>query len=103
MCYYIYLTRRDVCKLKKDRNCMMPYPVYPPYQGMNPMMAPIPIPVNQGYTVTQGVSSNTLEQQVNTLQQQINSLENRVNNLESMIGQNNYSNAKYNSSNFQMM
>lgn len=82
--------------MKKDRNCMMPYPVYPPYQGMNPMMAPIPIPVNQGYTVTQGVSSNTLEQQ-------INSLENRVNNLESMIGQNNYSNAKYNSSNFQMM
>lgn len=83
---------------------MMPYPVYPPYQGMNPMMAPVPMPVNQGYTMTGGVSSNTMEQQMNSMQQEINNLENRVSNLENIINQSsNFSNTKYNSSNFQMM
>lgn len=84
--------------MKKDRNCMMPYPVYPPYQGMNQMM-PIPMPY-QNYSM--GVSDNTFEQQINSLQQQLNNLENRVNNLENMINQNSY-NTKYNNTNYQMM
>ncbi len=96
--------------MKKDRNCgMAPYPIYPPYQGMNPGMMPMPIgtapmmqsqmtPVNNDY----GVSSNTIEQQLNTLQDEVNTLQRRVNNLENLYNQLNTS-STYNSSNYQMM
>ncbi len=79
--------------MKKDnRDCSMPYPIYPPYQGMgmpmgyNPMMMP-----------TSNVVNN-IDGQLNNLEQQVNNLERRVSNLENM-----YNTNKYSSSNYQMM
>lgn len=104
--------------MKKDRNCgMAPYPIYPPYQGMNPgmmpNMGPMPVPnmpnqmmipsTNMNYQVDPGVSSNTIEQQLNTLQEEVNALQRRVSSLESLYNQANTSTNKYNSSNYQMM
>lgn len=104
--------------MKKDRNCgMTPYPIYPPYQGINPGMMPNmgPMPItgmpNQMMGVaspttsypTSSVSSNTIEQQLNTLQDEVNALQKRVNNLENLFNQMNISSNKYNSSNYQMM
>ena len=93
--------------MKKDRNCAMaPYPIYPPYQGMNGM--PMPMGNMQGQMMQpnnmdySSVSSNTIEQQLNTLQEEVNTLQRRVNNLENLynqLGNNNH----YNSSNYQMM
>ncbi len=76
-----------------NRNCNMPYPIYPPYQMSMPNM-----PINyQPYNNM--LSNNTLEQQFNNLEQQINLLDKRVTALEnSSINNNNYS-----SSNYQMM
>lgn len=109
--------------MKKDRNCgaQMPYPMYPPYQGVNPGYMGMP---NQGYmgfsgsmpinynqpmlSGNTGNSSNALEQQINSLEQQINLLDKRVTNLETLYNNSNsvssYSNnSSYNSSNYQMM
>lgn len=76
----------------KDRNCGMPYPIYPMpqgYQGMVPMMP------NQTMSMP---GSNTIEQQLNSLSNQVSNLEKRVTSLESVIG----NNTGY-SSNYQMM
>lgn len=106
--------------MKKDRQCggVPTYPMYPQYQGMGaPMGYPMPgqppmmVPPMgmQGYTnmtSSNGVSSNTIEQQMNNLEQQITLLDKRVTNLENMYNSSNsvnYSNTKYNSSNYQMM
>lgn len=107
--------------MKKDRQCggNAPYPVYPPYQGMgSPMGYPMPgvqppymVPPMgmQNYPsagISNGVSTNTIEQQLNTLEQQMTLLDKRVTNLENMYNSSNsinYSNTKYNSSNYQMM
>lgn len=97
--------------MKKDRDCCMPFPVYPPYQGMVPpmgmpyqgnMMMPgpsmFPGMINPS---SSNVSSNTIEQQLNTLEQRINALDKRITTLENMY--NNVSSNKYSSSNYQMM
>ena len=100
--------------MKKDRQCggMPSYPIYPQYQGMGypmPGMQPPMMPSMgmQGYpTMNSGVSSNTIEQQLNSLEQQITLLDKRITNLENMYNSSNsinYSNTKYNSSNYQMM
>lgn len=72
--------------MKKDRNYMPPYPVYPmPGYGMNPNM----------------INPNMMSPDINNLEQRINILEKKVAALES----NNpvsYSN-KYTDSNFHMM
>lgn len=94
--------------MKKDRNCVSPYPVYPPYQGMpmmgNMSMPPVmPVPYSAQTTMP---SSTNYEQQINNLNEKINSLDKRVTNLEEMVNQNNsinYSNNKYNSTNYPMM
>lgn len=98
--------------MKKDRTCGGgPYPVYPPYPGMN-MMNGIPPMNNMGmYSPVQfnpqnnsGISTNTIEQQLNNLEQQINLLDKRVTNLETLYNSNSTNiNNKYNSSNYQMM
>lgn len=119
--------------MKKDRNCgaQMPYPMYPPYQGINPGYMGIPaqgymgmsnpgymgfsgsMPINYNQPMlsgNNGISSNTLEQQINTLEQQINLLDKRVTNLETLYNNSNSissyssnSSSTYNSSNYQMM
>lgn len=73
--------------MKTDRN-FVPYPVYPPYQGMGPLPFGMP-----NMNVTTSCSSD------NNLEQRISNLEKRVNNLENMINQN----SNYNGSNYQML
>lgn len=103
--------------MKKDRNCGgTSYPVYPTYPGMmmpgmmGPSM-PMPMPPTYSYSgsmpttmmpnsqMSQGISSNTIEQQFNQMQQQINNLERRVTRLESNTSNNTTSFG----SNYQMM
>lgn len=73
--------------MKKDRNCGVPYPIYPTYQSMPYMpnmmpMQPNIAPYDSNYNI----------------QDQINMLDKRITKLENMINQNSYS-----SSNYQMM
>ena len=98
--------------MKKDRNCGVPYPIYPPYQGMMPMgmqsgmqpgmmmqpgmNQPMMNPPMMNQTQYSQVSG-TIEQQLSSLNSQVSSLEKRVSSLESLVGN------KYNSSNFQVM
>ena len=110
--------------MKKDRNCgaQMPYPMYPPYQGVNPGYMGMPnqgymgMP-NQGYmgfsgsmpinynqpmlSGNTGNSSNALEQQINLLDKRVTNLETLYNNSNSVSSYSN--NSSYNSSNYQMM
>lgn len=69
--------------MKKDRNCNMPYPVYPNYMpNYNPMM-----PINMG-------NYNDYDQQINMINNKLSNLERRISNLESM-NSNNYNNTGY--------
>ena len=88
--------------MKKDRNCAVPYPIYPPYQGMG---MPIGMPMNFQPSMPNIGNSNTtnnIEQQLNNIEQEINNLDRRISNLENMYNNSNFSN-KYSSSNYQMM
>lgn len=101
--------------MKKDRNCgMNPYPVYQPYPQMGPgmmapgmvapnMMSPMMAPGNvqmqpQYITSQDGVSSNTMEQQMTQIQRQINNLDARVSKLESSL--NTINNSSFNSTQY---
>lgn len=87
--------------MKKDRDCNMPYPVYPNYQGMNMvpnMGVPYGMPMMNYQPNYISSSMNNVDQQINNLEQQVNNLERRVSALENM-----YNNNKYTSSNYQMM
>ena len=96
--------------MKKDRNCGVPYPVYPPYQGI-PYMPNMnmpnmgmtgAVPFNVGMPSTTTTSSSSTDQNIQNLQEQITLLDKRVTNLETMLNsQNNIS--QYSSSNYQMM
>ena len=100
--------------MKKDRNCGVPYPVYPPYQGI-PYMPGMNMPgmgiSNMGMPNMGAMPFNTglnqnmnmsTDQTVQNLQEQITLLDKRVTNLETMLNtQNNIS--QYSSSNYQMM
>ena len=107
--------------MKKDnRDCGMPYPVYPPYQGMN-MVPQFGMPyqgmnmgMNMGMpmmnyptmtTTTTNISNttNNIEQQLNNIEQEINNLDRRISNLENIYNSSNLSANKYSSSNYQMM
>lgn len=105
--------------MKKDRNCSgTPYPIYPTYPGMmgpgmmGPSM-PVPMPPTYSYAgsipttsmmttnqMSQGISSNTFEQQLNQMQQQINNLDRRITRLEGNTVSNNTTSF---GSNYQMM
>lgn len=98
--------------MMKDRNCGVPYPVYPPYQGMpympNMSMPGMGMPSMEAVPFNAGPSSNsttsnmTPDQTCQSLQERINLLDKRVTNLETMLNtQNNVS--QYSSSNYQMM
>ena len=94
--------------MKKDRNCGVPYPVYPPYQGvpympnMSNMDIPSAVPFNMGMSSPTTASSSSTDQNIQNLQEQITLLDKRVTNLETMLNsQNNIS--QYSSSNYQMM
>lgn len=103
--------------MKKERNCgMTPYPIYQNYPQMmpgmmapgmmapgmvTPMMAPGNVQMTPQYTQysqQDGVSSNTIEQQMNQLQRQITNLESRVSKLESSI--NTIQNTSFNSTQY---
>lgn len=92
--------------MKKDRDCNMPYPVYPPYQGM-PMAPNMGVPYGMpmmnypttNYTTQMTNTTNNIEQQLNNIEQEINNLDRRISNLENMYNNTN----KYSSSNYQMM
>ena len=93
--------------MKKDRNCgATPYPIYPPYQGMN-MINPYNMnmmPMNMMPMNTMNGYQNNSVDQFSILEQQLNNLESRVSSIESIINNSSsYSNTKYNSSNYQMM
>jgi len=79
--------------MKKDRDCGVPYPIYPPYQG-------IPMPINYPTIPTNQI--NNIDQQINNIEQEINNLNNRVTILENMYNSNNFTN-NYSSSNYKMM
>lgn len=75
--------------MKKDRNCAMPYPAYPPYgmpmnQGMqNPNMGPN---MMNAYPNPAGtINPNTIEEQLNNLQGQINMLDKRITRIENAL------------------
>jgi len=91
--------------MKDKRNCNnnMNYPVYP-----QPMMVPpMGMPNYQSFpNYNNGITSNTIEQQINNLEEQINLLNQRVTRLErqymnNMSNNNNYN--KYNDSNYYMV
>ena len=68
--------------MKKDRNCNMPYPMYPNYMpNYNPMIQPFPM-------------NNNIEDQINMINNKLSNLERRISNLES-INTNNYNNTGY--------
>lgn len=95
--------------MKKDnRDCSVPYPIYPPYQGIvSPMGMPGPMPIMNYQTSiptnfqSSSASStmNNIDQQFNNIEQEINNLDRRISNLENMYNSSN----NYNSSNYQMM
>lgn len=86
--------------MKKDRDCGMPYPIYPPYQGiMPPNMMPQPMMNYQSYSMPNQSNMNNIEQQLNNIEQEINNLDRRISNLENIYNNSN----KYGSSNYQMM
>ena len=68
--------------MKKDRNCMNGFPMYP--------IMPQPLPINYP------VSNNS---DYNNLMNQISNLEKRVSRLESLVS----NNTNYNDSNFYMV
>ncbi len=63
--------------MKKDRNCNIPYPIYPNY-------VPNMMPINNIPNVPMD-----FEQQINMINNKLNNLERRISNLES---NNNYNN-----------
>lgn len=94
----------------ESRNCGVPYPIYPPYQGLdmmsynqippfNPMSPYGPIPFTANLGMSPNGIANDFENKINSLTEQVNSLDKRVTALESgTLSTNNYS-----SSNYQMM
>lgn len=98
--------------MKYERNCGMPFPVYPNMpQMMPPMMSPMPVAPQMAFPTT-GMSTQTCPSQSNienrlcNMQRQIDSLDRRCTALEQAMGSagtsQNQSNT-YNDSNFQMI
>lgn len=88
--------------MKKDRDCGVPYPIYPPYQGMVPPMG-MPITYQQSVPTTfTNQNTNNIDQQINNIEQEINNLDRRISNLENMYNSSNINN-NYSSSNYKMM
>lgn len=77
--------------MKKERDCSVPYPIYPPYQGI-PMPGPIPI---MNYQTSMNNQVNSIDQQINNIEQEINNLDRRISNLENIYNSNNYSSSNY--------
>jgi hypothetical protein len=89
--------------MKKENRNVVPYQIYPPYQGINPMMPGVPVmnmmPYYSNGTTSCSKDSSSLED----LKEDIDNLKKRVNYLENILLNNsNYSN-NYNSSNYQVM
>ncbi len=86
--------------MKKDRDCSVPYPIYPPYQGI-PMGVPYGMPMSTTNYSNQN-NINNIDQQINNIEQEINNLDRRISNLENMYNTSNFNN-NYSSSNYKMM
>lgn len=102
--------------MKKERNCNMnPYPVYPAYPGMMPMMSQgmmpnqammpnsimpnqINMPTIPSGTMNQNISG--IDAQLSALNSQISNLEKRVSRLEGTVGGSSTLTPKYNESNY---
>lgn len=95
--------------MKKEQTRNVPYPVYPTYPGMNPMMmGPMPygypsmnpMGVSQMGMSGSSCSSNTTGE-LSSLKEEVDNLKKRVSYLENNL-LSNYNN-NYNSSNYQVM
>ncbi len=89
--------------MKDKRNCgsNISYPVYQQPMMVPPMGYPMGYPgAFQTSIPTNGVSSNTIEQQLNNIEQQINLLDQRISRLENF---NNNNSNKYTDSNYYMV
>lgn len=93
--------------MKKDRNCGVPYPIYPmpnpnmmPNMGM-PMGMPNMMPNMMPNTGMPNMGTTNMPSQnySTDINNQINNLEKRVTALENMVG----TNTNYNPNNFQIM
>lgn len=99
--------------MKKDSLRNVPYPVYPPYQGMGPMMPggmaggpggmmPTMPYMSQGMSNQPG-SCSANSNDVSSIKSEIENLKKRVSYLENnLLSNSNYS-SNYNSSNYQVM
>jgi hypothetical protein len=94
--------------MRKDQNRQaVPYPIYPPYQGMSPMMSGVPMmPMAPGMmpysdmSTASSCSSNTTD---SSLKEEVENLKKRVSYLENnLLSNSNYA-SNYNSSNYQVM
>ncbi len=101
--------------MKKDQNRNgVPYPIYPPYQGMTPMMPNAPMmpgvpmmgnamPYSMNTNATSCSAGNTSN--IDSIKEDVENLKKRVNYLENALlntGNTNYTN-NYNPSNYQVM
>lgn len=97
-------------KKAENRNAV-PYPIYPPYQGMTPMMpgAPmmpgVPMMGNMPYTMNNTSScSSSSGTNTDSTKEEIENLKNRVSYLENiLLNNNNNYGTNYNTSNYQVM
>lgn len=88
--------------MKKDRDVVTPYPIYQPYQSINPMPympGMMPNMVTPSF-MSSGCSNNS---DISSLEQRVSNLEKRVSTLENMMNTTNTINNNYNSTNYQML
>lgn len=81
--------------MKKDRNCNMPYPMYPNYMPIQ--MMPNQMVTNQMMPNQMTNNMMNYDDQINMINNKISNLEKRINNLESL------NSTGYNNSGYQMM
>jgi hypothetical protein len=87
--------------MKKDRDIIPPYPIYPPYQNVGPMFVPnMYTPYVSPSFMNTSCSSNT---DTSSIEQRLNNLEKRVSSLENMMNSSNSISNSYNSKNYQML
>ena len=79
--------------MMQNSNFGLPYPIYPPYTGMNNMMQPP--------TILSNDCSNNYD--MSGIENRLDNLERRVSSIENYINKSNSINNNYNSSNYQML
>ena len=82
--------------MMQGSNFGLPYPIYPPYAGMNNMMGNMQPP-----TILNNDCSNSND--MSGIENRLDNLERRVSSIENFINKSNSINNNYNSSNYQML